>query len=71
MRIEKVRGVRRRRKRVLTVLLCAGGEVGGRCCQHHSPCFLGDVDQQVVNLLEIEVCHCAVCCERMRIRDVK
>lgn len=42
---------------MLTVLLRARGEIGGCCGQHHSACFLRDADEEIVDLLEVEVCH--------------
>lgn len=48
---------RRERERGNTILLCARVEVGGGCGEHHFPSFLGDADQEILDLLEVDVCH--------------
>lgn len=40
-----------------TVLFGAGVEVGGCCGHYHAACFLGDVDQEIMDLLERDICH--------------
>lgn len=40
-----------------TVLFCARVEVGGCCSQHHAACFVGDADEEVMDLLEVDFGH--------------
>lgn len=40
-----------------TVLFGAGGEVRGCCREHHVACLFCNTDEEVMYLLEIEVCH--------------
>jgi hypothetical protein len=41
-----------------TIFFGAGGEVRRRCGHHHTPCLVSDGNEQVMNLLQIEFCHC-------------
>lgn len=40
-----------------TVLFGARGLVGWCCCHYHTAGLMGDTDEEIVDLLQIDVCH--------------
>jgi hypothetical protein len=40
-----------------TILLRARREVRGCCSHHHASCLMGDADEEVVNLLQVDFGH--------------
>jgi len=49
--------LRKRSRRGRTVLFYLRSEVRGRCCHHRTTCFESYLDEEIMDLLEVNICH--------------